>query len=66
MRDCCNSYLGNLYLLLCPVCKTVLPPKKKCGHRIGYKCCCNIKDNYESGDFDLVSEMKLHRKRNGG
>lgn len=35
--------------------------KKKCGHEVGYRCCCNFHYTAEHS-FDLVDEIS-HKKR---
>lgn len=34
--------------------------KKKCGHQVGYKCCCNLNYTAEHS-FDLVDEINHKR-----
>lgn len=35
---------------------------KKCGHEVGYKCCCNYSERPDKV-FDTVDEMNLRREK---
>lgn len=36
------------------------PPKKPCGHDVGYRCCCHAHQQEEQGRADLVDELTMH------
>ena len=58
--SCCKEASDN-GKAICPICENELQNTqlKKCGCPKGYRCCCNVRNDYELGTYDLVEEMRL-------